>query len=80
MSLRSLHRRLDGIRGPDLPFTLPDAIDRPPHETKEQWLARMSARAEGRPYSCDAVTANGETRAQWEARRRHELAAIGGPA
>jgi len=78
MSLRSLHRRLDGIRGQEAPFILRDAIDRPPHETKEQWIARTAAQAEGRPYFCDAVNSYGETRSQWEARRRIELNNLGG--
>jgi hypothetical protein len=78
MSLRSLHRRLDGIRGPEVPLTVRDAIDRPPHETKEQWIARTAAQAEGRPYFCDAVNSYGETRARWEARRMIELSALGG--
>jgi hypothetical protein len=78
MSLRSLHRRLDGIRELEVPLTVRDAIDRPPHETKEQWIARTAAQAEGRPYHCDAVTSSGETRVQWEARRKRELGIIGG--
>jgi hypothetical protein len=78
MSLRSMHRRLDFVRGPAPDLIMRGAIDRPPQETRDQWIDRMAAKADGRPYTRDGVNADGETYAQWAARRLTELAAIGG--
>jgi hypothetical protein len=49
-------------------FVQTEAIDRPPQETKEQWLARMA----GNPDQ-SLVNNLGESRDQWLARRESEL-------
>jgi hypothetical protein len=49
-------------------LTVHDAIDRPPQETKEQWLARHA----GSPTP-GLVNSRGETFDQWTVRRRSEL-------
>ena len=48
--------------------TLRDAIDRPPQETREQWLAHVA----GRPAP-GLVNTRGETFGDWITRRQREL-------
>lgn len=69
MSTKALRQRLDRLHPSPASSVMLDAIDRPPQETRDEWIARMAARAEGRPHASTAVNANGETREQWEARR-----------
>jgi hypothetical protein len=65
----TLRRRLDSIEQLVVPaFVLAETIDRPPQETREQWLARQA----GNP-DCSLVNSRGETRDQWIARRQREL-------
>jgi hypothetical protein len=49
-------------------LTVCDAIDRPPQETREEWIARQA----GNPLP-GALNSRGETREQWTARSRAEL-------
>jgi hypothetical protein len=49
-------------------LTIRDAIDRPPQETREQWLARKA----GNPTP-GLVNSKGETHEQWVTRRHREL-------
>jgi|HubBroStandDraft_6_1064221.scaffolds.fasta_scaffold661972_2 hypothetical protein len=51
--------------------TLRDAIDRPPRETREEWIARQAGLPP--PYP-PRRTSSGETRDEWIARRERELA------
>ena len=53
--------------------TMVAAIDRPPRETREQWIARRAAEDRGEQYDSGAVNPQGETRSQWIARRTLEL-------
>ena len=48
--------------------TVRDAIDRPPRETREEWIARQA----GNPLP-GGLNSRGETRDQWIARRDREL-------
>jgi hypothetical protein len=65
----TLRRRLDRLEQLVVPaFVLAETIDRPPQETKEQWLARQAGNPDRSP-----VNARGETREQWFARRETEL-------
>lgn len=48
------------------------AIDRPPQETREQWIARQA----GHPIA-GALNERGETREQWVERRTRELQETG---
>lgn len=54
-------------------LTMRDAVDRPPQETREQWIARKAAEHRGEHYESGAVNSRGETLAQWERRRCAEL-------
>ena len=67
--MSSLLRRvslLEGGRRSLLPMS--ETIDRPPQETREQWLARQS----GNPHP-GLVNRRGETYAQWVNRRQADL-------
>jgi hypothetical protein len=59
--------RLEGGRSSSL--TVRDAIDRPPQETREQWLARVA----GTPLLGLVNSRGGETYNQWVSRREKEL-------
>jgi len=50
--------------------TVFDAIDRPPQETREQWIARQAGLSLRDP---EPLNSRGETRKQWIARRQCEL-------
>ena len=67
MSLRQRLGRLENRSAS--PVMLGDYIDRPPQETKEDWLARMA----GHPTP-GLVNSRGETRDQWVSRQTAELA------
>jgi len=67
MSLRHRLARLENCTAS--PVMLTDAIDRPPQETREQWLARIA----GHPTP-GLVNRRGETRDQWLARTQRDLA------
>jgi hypothetical protein len=74
MTVRTLSgrlARLEASRGGAL--TVRDAIDRPPQETREEWLARKAAELRGEPYDSGKRNARGESFAQWVARRQREL-------
>jgi hypothetical protein len=53
--------------------TVRDAIDRPPRETREEWIARQAGLPP--PYP-PGRTSSGETREQWLARRDRELLGV----
>ncbi len=72
-SLRARVDRLEASRHRLSPV-MSDAIDRPPQETREQWIARKAAEHRGEPYDSGAVNSGEETRNQWIARRKLELA------
>ena len=72
-ALRARVDRLEASRHrPSL--VMSDAIDRPPQETRDQWIARKAAEHIGELYDSGAVNVRGETRGQWIARRECELA------
>ena len=71
--MRDLDRRLRRLETVRAPFVLADAIDRPPQETREQWLARVSAEARNKLYDSGERNSRGESRQQWLMRRRAEL-------
>ncbi len=48
-------------------------VDLPPHEAREEWLARQAAMARGEPYCTGRRNERGEAREEWEARRRREI-------
>ena len=53
--------------------TIRDAIDRPPQETREEWIARQAGLP---PPNPPRRNSRGETREQWIARKEHELEKI----
>lgn len=71
--MRELERRvakLETAKGST--WVLRNAIDRPPQETREEWIARQA----GQPV-VGALNWRGETREQWIERRTRELEEIG---
>jgi hypothetical protein len=50
--------------------TVRDAIDRPPRETREEWIARQAGLPPPRPPRRNSM---GETRGEWIARQEREL-------
>ena len=56
------------------PDALVDFVDRPPRETRDEWIERMAHQLRGEPFDNGARNAYGETRTEWTARRRRELA------
>jgi hypothetical protein len=72
--MHSLSRRVARLEeATAAPFVLTEAIDRPPQETREQWLARKA----GNP-TLGLVNSRGQTHAQWVDRRLAELASPAG--
>jgi hypothetical protein len=51
-------------------LTVHDAIDRPPQETREEWIARRDGLP---PPDPPKRNSRGETRGEWIARRHREL-------
>mgnify|MGYP003329730264 CR=1 FL=1 len=63
------HRRVRRLEGAAVgQLALPETIDRPPVENREQWLTRIA----GHP-DLSVTNSRGENYAQWIARRHQEL-------
>jgi hypothetical protein len=72
----ALRRRLERIEcgaRPAADRTVRNVIDRPPRETREQWLARKAAEERGELYDSGERNSRGETRTEWSMRRHREL-------
>jgi len=67
MSLSTRLAKLEALTA-SLSLTVRDAIDRPPQETREQWIARISGNS-----LPGLVNSRGESREQWVARRESKL-------
>jgi hypothetical protein len=67
----ALRRRLRLVEGMAQPPARAHLVDRPPEETREEWIARMAGTP--LPSSLTKVNANGETREAWVRRRCWEL-------
>ncbi len=61
----------------DAGATVYHAVDRPPRETREEWIARMAVFLRDEHHETGAVNHLGETRTQWTARRKRELGITG---
>ena len=66
-SLASRVAKVEESRG-KRSFTVRDAIDRPPQETREQWMARRAGNPDPHLVNC-----RGENFGQWVSRRQAEL-------
>jgi hypothetical protein len=70
--MRDLSKRVANLEAETVgAVTLRDAIDRPPHETREEWIARQAGLP---PPVPPRRTSSGETRDDWISRKERELA------
>ena len=69
--MRDLSKRVTVLEGGAAgAIVIRDAIDRPPQETREEWIARRDGLP---PPDPPKRNTRGETREQWETRRHREL-------